>query len=137
MLEILLYQTCQAKNNGCKMTYLRKNGIAIDVPPDDDEVWFSLDGMGTWIPNKDNFINEIEDECLKVHNNLAANIFGDLVTYYAIIASNQGLLDLLEYAGLNSESPISKIDFESIIGTKLNHSMVHQLLYLYDCRKLV
>lgn len=119
------------------MTYLRKNGIAIDVPPDDDEVWFSLDGMGTWIPNKDNFINEIEDECLKVHNNLAANIFGDLVTYYAIIASNQGLLDLLEYAGLNSESPISKIDFESIIGTKLNHSMVHQLLYLYDCRKLV
>lgn len=120
------------------MTYLRKNGIPSETPPDGDEVWFSLDGMGTWIPNKGNYLYEIENACLSLHDGLATQIFGSLMTYYSIVTSNPEVVSILVHAGLNSELAISRLDFEKILTAKLSdHSSVNKLLYLYDCRRLV
>uniref|UniRef100_UPI003752DF3D hypothetical protein n=1 Tax=Acinetobacter sp. TaxID=472 RepID=UPI003752DF3D len=120
------------------MTYLRKNGIPSEAPPDGDEVWFSLDGMGTWIPNKGNHIYDIENACVKLHDGLAAQIFGSLIIYNSTVTSNPEVVDILVHAGLNSESALSRLDFEKILTTKLNDNRsVYKLLYLYDCRRLV
>lgn len=114
--------------------YLTLKGIPRVAPPDGDEIFFWPDSQGAWRPNKGDRSAEIEDECLYIHDGFAASIFGDLATFHAILPMAP---DFVFTAGLTSESPMSRLDFERERRQLADAAVINKLLYLADCRKLV
>jgi hypothetical protein len=114
--------------------YLRLNGIPSDTPPKNGETYFIPDMQGGWCINEGNLLYNIERACLKLHQAIARSIFNDLNTYYAFL---RGAPSFLYDAGLNSESSVSRKDFEELLLACKNFPYLNQFLYLYDVRKLV
>ncbi len=115
-------------------SYLTLAGVPSESPPDNGDIFFSRDPQGTWIPSEGSRIYEIEDACVTLHDRLAALIFGDLNLYHAILP---GVPDFVFMAGLNSESSMTRDEFEKAVRSFKNSTNLNKLLYLYDCRKLV
>jgi hypothetical protein len=114
--------------------YLNLEGIPSDKPSATGNVAFVLDPQGAWRPSHGDLSFEFEAECVRIHDALAKAIFGDLETYYAHLRVAP---EFLSTAGLNSESTVSRADFEKLLTALKVMPGLNQLLYLYDCRKLV
>jgi len=113
---------------------LNLNGIPGVRPVPNGELGFLLTPDGAWQPNIGNFADEIELNCVKIHDLLAVKIFGSISVYYSHLES---VHEIHCYAGLNSESRVNKTLFETCLTKVSNSEIDHMLLYLYDCRKLV
>lgn len=114
--------------------YLTLSGIPSEVPPNNGDVFFFKEPQGTWIPIKGYLVHEIEHACLELHDKLAALIFGDIKLYHLILPQ---VPEFVFMAGLNSESPMTREQFEKAIKFYKGDHKLNKLLYLYDCRKLI
>jgi hypothetical protein len=113
--------------------YLTLKGIPTDAPEPND-LFFWFDPPGTWRPSRDDLSGEVELECVRLHDATAEAIFGDIRIYHALLP---GAPDFVFTAGLNSESTLSRTDFERFIRSSRDPATLNKLLYLADCWKLV
>lgn len=95
---------------------------------------YCLDPQGAWRPVHGDLLYEIEAECIRLHDGFASALFGGIAAYHALLPA---IPPLLYEAGLNSESTLSRGDFEQALVALREMPHLHELLYLYDCRKLV
>lgn len=95
---------------------------------------FFLSPMGGWRPTVEDGLYDVESECVRLHDDLAARIFGDLTAYHAQLPFVPMFLD---QAGLNSEAPVSRDDFEQLLQLFADFPNLNKFLYLYDTRMLV
>lgn len=114
--------------------YLRLNGVPSNTVPPNGETYFIPDMQGGWLPRGGSLLHDIEKVCLELHQAIAKAIFNDLNTYHALLRVAP---PFLYDAGLNSESPISRGDFEKLLAVCKDFPHLNQFLYLYDVRKLV
>lgn len=114
--------------------YLRLNGIPSDTVPTEGEPYFIPDMQGGWCSNERSLLHDIEKACLELHQAIARVIFSDLNTYHALLRIAP---PFLYDAGLNSESPVSRGEFEKLLVACKDFPYLNQFLYLYDVRKLV
>lgn len=113
---------------------LRLNGVATRFCEGLTGDGFLLDPMGSWRPITDDGLHAIEVECVRLHDELAARIFGDIKAYHALLPLAP---TFLAEAGLNSESPIGRDDFEKLLARFADFPELNRFLYLYDVRALV
>lgn len=115
-------------------TYLTLVGVPSSSPPESGHPFFWRNSERVWKPNVGDLSAEIETICVQIHDALAARVFGGLPYYYTLLYTAP---DFAEMAGLNSESPMSRLQFEEALRKNPDPKTLNQLLYLYDCRKLV
>jgi hypothetical protein len=113
---------------------LNLNGVPSAAPRAGEEPFFWFDPQGAWRASQGDLSLEIETACVRLHDALAGAIFGDLEAYYTFLPM---IPEFLSTAGLNSESTLSRADFEQQLLALKDLPHLNQLLYLYDCRKLV
>jgi hypothetical protein len=89
---------------------------------------------GSWRPLADDGLFLVEAECVRLHDDLAKNIFGALDTYQKRLPF---VPPFLGQAGLNSEAPIGRDVFEKMLITLADFPDLNRFLYLYDARTLV
>jgi hypothetical protein len=89
---------------------------------------------GSWRPLEDDGLYSVEAECVALHDDLAASIFGGLDAYWKLLPH---VPPFLSQAGLNSEAPIGRDDFEKALDKLAAFPELNRFLYLYDCRVLV
>jgi len=90
--------------------------------------------MGSWPPLTDDGLYDVEAECTRLHDALAASIFGNLDYYYALLSMAPSFLS---EAGSNSESAPTGDQFEQILQQLSSYPELNRFLYLYDVRSLV
>ncbi|MET3970887.1 hypothetical protein [Bradyrhizobium sp. S3.9.1] len=95
---------------------------------------YCVDPQGAWRPVHGDLLYEIEAECIRLHDGFASALLGGLTSYHALLAVTP---PFLYEAGLNSESTLSRGEFEQALVAHREMPRLHELLYLYDCRKLV
>ncbi len=95
---------------------------------------FFQEPMGGWRPAVDDGLYAIEEQCVRLHDDLADRIFGGLETYYARLPF---VPSFLAQAGLNSEAKVSRDDFEQFLTMFADMPDLYKFLYLYDTRMLV
>jgi hypothetical protein len=96
---------------------------------------FIFDPQGHWRPLQDDNMLAVQEECVRLRDELAAKIFGDLSSYYANLPM---LPRFVLEAGLNSESPLPCSIFEQWVTTLRDKiPELNRYLYLFDCRMLV
>lgn len=120
-------------DNSTRPIFLSLDGIPTDAPNNPDQIYFLREPMGTWVPLRGDLLYDIERECVQIHEDLAAFIFGDPTRYYKFL---EVCPPFVYEAGMNSESRISKEQLERLLG-KLGSEDINKALYLFDCRKLV
>ncbi|NSZ05838.1 hypothetical protein G6M14_05600 [Agrobacterium tumefaciens] len=112
--------------------YLTCHGVpAKGTPPANP--YFLLDPQGYWTLSTGNWLHEIDECCVGIHDALAARIFGSMEIYFGLLRYAP---DWIYTAGLDSESALGKQDFEKLVQGSPSQEL-HKLLYLFDCRKLV
>ncbi len=114
--------------------FLTCHGVPRRGPPEPGEQVYFRDPQGAWRPLQGDLLYEIEAECVRIHDAFAAALFGDIRRYHQLLPA---IPHVLHDAGLNSESTLSREDFEKFVGALHEMPELNQLLYLYDCRKLV
>lgn len=114
--------------------FLQLNGIPSEAAPVDESIYFYSDFQGAWLPSNGDLSSEIESHCVRLHDALAAKLFGDIRAYYDILPL---VPEIFWSTGLGSESLLSRLDFERILRCVYSDPTSNKLLYLYDCRKLV
>lgn len=124
----------QNKQLGAHTIVLRLNGIATALGDGLAGEGFLRDPTGSWRPLVDDGLNMVEEQCVRIHDELAARIFGSLDHYYALLPTTPLFLS---EAGLNSESPLGRDVFEQLLQKFANFPELNRFLYLYDCRMLV
>lgn len=110
------------------------NGVPTESAKVGGATYFTRSLEGAWLQNNNNLIFEIESICVKLHDELANRIFGSLDEYYKQLPL---IPDFIHHAGLNSESMMSRVDFEKQLIKLSDYEYLNHSLYLYDCRKLV
>lgn len=95
---------------------------------------YCLDPQGAWRPVHGDLLYEIEAECIRLHDGFASALLGGHASYHALLPV---IPPFLYEAGLNSESTLSRGEFEQALVALREMPRLHELLYLYDCRKLV
>lgn len=113
--------------------YLNLNGIPSAQPRQDDVPFFYFDAQGIWRLSRGDMSYEVEEVCIQLHEALRRAIIQD-ATY------NELLLIVPQYAmlaGLNSESVLSKIDFERLVRVTADFPEINRFLFLYDAQKLI
>ena len=95
---------------------------------------FWQEPQGSWRPVQDDGLYAIEVECVALHQDLAAKIFGEIGRYHALLRIAPPFLDL---AGLNSEAAMGRADFEAALVKLAGFPDLNRLLYLYDSRMLI
>jgi len=113
---------------------LRLNGVATPLSEGLAGEGFLRDPTGTWSPLIDDGSYGIEEQCVRLHDELAASIFGSADRYYALLPSAPVFL---AEAGLNSESTLGRDQFEKLLPKFAKFPELNRFLYLYDCRMLV
>ncbi len=114
--------------------FLTLTGIPQTTRPSFDTPCFVRDSQGAWRPLHGDLLYEIDAECVNLHDAFAAAIFGGLDGYHKRLPA---LPPFIYEAGLNSESSISRDNFEKFLGALKELPDLYQFLYLYDCCKLV
>lgn len=110
------------------------NGIPTDQPPELGTTFFIRDPQGAWYPNQSNLVYEIESCCLKLYDLFATKVFGDISIFHAF---SKSCPEFLVTSGMNSESTLSKGEFEELLNRLPTNEYTYRALYLYDCFKLV
>lgn len=113
---------------------LRLNGVATAAADGLTGDGFLRDSMGSWRPLVDDSLYAVEEQCVRLHDELAARIFGSLRNYHALLPTAPVFL---AEAGLNSESPLGRVLFEQLLQKFNAFPEINRFLYLYDCRMLV
>lgn len=113
---------------------LRLSGVPGHVGDDEVDGGFVRDPQGGWRQIGDASYASVEMECVGLHQELAAKIFGDIAIYYALLPSAPSFFSV---AGLNSESSIGRNAFEKLLGDLAQFPELYRFLYLYDVRSLV
>lgn len=124
----------QPKQLGPHSIVLRLNGVATALDDGLAGEGFVLDPMGSWRPLIDDSLYAIEEQCVCLHDELAARIFGGLHYYHALLPATPVFF---AEAGLNSESPLGRDMFEQLLQKFATVPELNRFLYLYDCRMLV
>ncbi|MBR0664862.1 hypothetical protein GXW71_10910 [Roseomonas hellenica] len=114
--------------------FLTLHGVPQQDPPPEGQPAYCLDPQGAWRPVHGDLLYEIEAECIRLHDGFASALFGGIAAYYALLPV---VPPFLYEAGLNSESTLSRSDFEQALIALREMPHLYKLLYLYDCRKLV
>lgn len=110
------------------------NGIPTDLPLESGTTFFIRDPQGAWYPNQNNLVYEVETCCLKLYDLFAKKVFGDISKFHAF---SRSCPDFLVTSGMNSESTLSKGQFEELLNRLPTDECTNRALYLYDCFKLV
>jgi len=113
---------------------LRLDGVPTAIEEGMAGEGFFLDPMGSWRSLSGDGLFEVESQCVVIHDELAAKIFGSISYYYSILPMAP---TFVVEAGLNSESPIGRNEFEKLLLTFAKLPELNRFLYLYDCRILV
>lgn len=95
---------------------------------------FLEDPMGGWRPVADDGLYAVDAVCVRLHDALAARIFGDLKSYYALLPLAPVFLN---EAGHNSESSVDRDSFDKLLAHFADFPELYRFLYLYDVRALV
>lgn len=90
--------------------------------------------MGSWRPLAEDGLHEVEAECVQLHQELAASIFGSIAHYHSLLPLAP---IFLAEAGLNSESALTREQFEQMLVRCAGQPELNRFLYLYDVRSLV
>ena len=114
--------------------FLTLHGVPRHDPPPEGQQAYVLDPQGAWRPLHGDQLYEIETECVRLHDAFASALFGGIGAYYALLPA---IPPFVYEAGLNSELTLSRGEFEQTVASLRDMPYLHQLLYLYDCRKLV
>ena len=114
--------------------FINLNGIPSEQRPAGNENYFYYDLQGELRINNGDRLLEIEKVCVDIHKALIPAIFGDIEAYYKAIRIAP---ELVITGGLNSESLVSRDNFEKFMMEHGDKEETNKLLYLFDCRKLV
>jgi hypothetical protein len=114
--------------------FLTLHGVPRHEPPTAGEPAYILDPQGTWRPVQGHLVYEIEAGCVRLHDAFASALFGGIAAFHAL---PMVILPFIWEDGLNSELILSRGVFEPALDALRELPYLHQLLYLYDCRKLV
>lgn len=120
-------------NGDLRTIFLNTNGIPSKAPLGDGLRYFWFDPQGVWRVDQGDLSFDIEKICITLHDDFASAIFGGIDTYWAILPY---VPEWIFTAGLDSESKISCEQLVQLV-SKGPSDQLHQLMYLYDCRKLV
>ncbi len=101
----------------------------IDGPVSSEEEVFYEEANG-WLPLRADLSYDIENVCIDLYQ-----AFIDVLMPQGFCESTVPLF--LSMAGLNSESPMSKEEFEEALLNVNEMPNLNRVLYLYDCHKLV
>lgn len=113
---------------------LRLDGVATTLAEGLAGEGFLQDPLGNWRPLVDDGLYAVEEQCVRLHDELAATIFGSGEHYWSLLPTAPAFLS---EAGLNSEAAISRDQFEQLLIQFAKFPELHRFLYLYDCRMLV
>jgi hypothetical protein len=113
---------------------LQLNGVPTPLADGVAGDCFLQTSEGSWRPLEDDGLYSVEAECVALHDDLAASIFGGLDVYWKLLPH---VPPFLSQAGLNSEAPIGREDFEKALAKLAAFPELNRFLYLYDCRVLV
>ncbi|MGV2495827.1 hypothetical protein [Pelagerythrobacter aerophilus] len=95
---------------------------------------FLQEPMGSWRPLADDGLYDVEAECVRLHDDLAASIFGSLAYYHSLLPQAP---QFLSESGLNSESALTRDQFGQVLIQCAAQPELNRFLYLYDVRSLV
>lgn len=113
--------------------YLNLNGIPTDLPRQDDIVWLWFDPQGVWRLNRGDLSYELDAVCLRLHDLISKTVMQG-VSYSELLPRVPMFACL---SGLNSESALSKENFEKFLHLSDTFPELNRFLYLYDVQKLV
>jgi hypothetical protein len=113
---------------------LHLNGVPTRFGDGDASAGFFQEPMGSWRPIADDGLYDVEAECVVLHDELAASIFGSLAHYYSLLPLAP---QFLAESGLNSESALTRDQFEQVLVQCAAQPELNRFLYLYDVRSLV
>ncbi len=113
--------------------YLNLNGIPSIRPRQDDIPYLWFDPQGVWRLSHGDMSYEVEDVCIRIHDALRRAVIED-VPYNALLPAVPQFAHL---SGLNSESTLSKVDFEKFLRLTADFPEINRFLFLYDAQKLV
>lgn len=80
---------------------LRLDGVATTLAERPTGEGFLQDSSGTWRPLVDDGLFAVEEQCIRLHDELAASIFGSGDHYWSLLPKAPAFL---AEAGLNSET---------------------------------
>lgn len=113
--------------------YLNLNGIPSNRPRKDDIPYLWFDPQGIWRLSRGDMSYEVEDVCVRIHNALRRAIIED-APYNELLPAVPQFVHL---SGLNSESSLSKENFEKFLRLTKDFPEINRFLFLYDAQKLV
>lgn len=113
--------------------YLTLNGIPSDLPRQDDIVYLWFDPQGVWRLNRGDLSNELEAVCVCLHDAIRERVMQG-VPFNELLPMVPQFTCL---SGLNSESTLSKVDFEKVLHLCATFPELNRFLYLYDVQKLI
>lgn len=113
--------------------YLNLNGIPSDPPRQDDNVFLWFDPQGVWRLNRGDLSYDLDAVCVRLHDALEKTVMQG-VPYNELLPMVPQFACL---SGLNSESPLSRANFEKFLHRCATFPELNRFLYLYDIQKLV
>ncbi|MGF6764832.1 hypothetical protein P3T24_005166 [Paraburkholderia sp. GAS33] len=113
--------------------YLNLNGVPSEQPRQDGIPFLHFDPQGVWRLSHGDMSYDVEGICVRLHEALRRAIIDD-ATYNELLPRVPQFACL---AGLNSESTLSKTDFEKVICVTANFPEIKRFLFLYDVQKLI
>lgn len=114
-------------------TYLNLNGVPSSNPPEEGQIYFTRMPDGSWHNSQNRLLSSIEDRCQILHEAFKGAIM-DGVKYSELIYEVPAFIGV---AGHNSESALTKDNFDSRVNKELDFSEKNRFLYFYDCQHLI
>lgn len=56
--------------------YLTLSGIPVETPNQAGELFFMREPQGAWYPNRGNFLYDIDEACIRLHDAFSELVFG-------------------------------------------------------------
>jgi hypothetical protein len=113
--------------------YLNLNGVPAEQPRQDSIPFLWFDPQGVWRLSHGDISYDVENVCVRLHEALRRAIIED-ASYSQLLPV---LPPLVYLSGLNSESNLSKVDFEKLVRLTADFPEINRFLFLYDAQKLV
>lgn len=113
--------------------YLNLNGVPSERPRQDGIPYLWFDPQGVWRLSHGDLSYDVEDVCIRIHDALRRVVIEDAL-YNALLPAVPQFAHL---SGLNSESTLSKVDFEKFLRLTADFPEINRFLFLYDSQKLV
>lgn len=112
---------------------LNLNGIPSDYPLQGEIPYLWFDVQGVWRLSNGDMSYDVENVCIQLHEALRRAVMQD-APYNELLPSVPQFAYL---SGLNSESTLSKTDFEKFVRLTADFPEINRFLFLYDAQKLV